>query len=115
LLTANALSFGVALLIVLTCLLGVGLIAALLFSTATTTCFRFQHGGDSRLEGFVRSLAGRLPGRGQTAYQVMGILAVGFALALTILLPSDQSSVPQLAAAKAWSLGRRYYLRDDRI
>jgi len=33
-----------------------------------------------------------------TAYQVMEILAITFALALTIVLPSDRPSVSQLAA-----------------
>ena len=33
-----------------------------------------------------------------TAYQIMGILAIVFALALTILLPEDRVTVPELAA-----------------
>jgi len=72
----------------------------------------------------------------------MGILAIVFALALTIVLPSDRPGVPQLTAgiealwrpevfllfqrsgglsssclAKAWSLGHQifFHLRDDRI
>ena len=81
----------------LTCLLyaGVGLIATLLFLKGNyDVAFVSSIGGDSRVGGPCRSLTGRLPGQRQNhGLQLMEILAITFALALTIVLPSDRPSV----------------------
>ena len=83
----------------LTCLLyvGVGLIATLLFlkgnyDVAFVSSMAVTQGWRTLSE----VLRADYRGNGKiTAYQVMEILAIAFALALTIVLPSDRPSVPQ--------------------
>jgi hypothetical protein len=86
----------------LTCLLyvGVGLIATLLFlkgnyDVAFVSSMAVTQGWRTLSE----VLRADYRGNGKiTAYQVMEILAITLALALTIVLPSDRPSVSQLAA-----------------